>query len=123
MFLPSAQAESPDTGAPGSKPSSGANVISANGFTCNQTGGGLTCKGAFKDIDGDLILSASGSQIQNISAQKKDKTYSYDSNTGCLCVAEKSSKECTNEAGKSEKFKGDNMAKDAASFCTGSKQK
>lgn len=123
MILPLARAQSPDEGAPGAKPSNESQVISANGFTCTQVESGVICKGAFNELDKNLILSASGNQMVDISAQKKDKTYSYQSTTGCLCVASKSSKKCSNQEGKSKTFKGNTMVQDATSFCTGGKEK
>lgn len=121
MLLPQAQAQSPDAGAPGAEPSS--QVISANGFTCTKVGSGVTCKGSFKDLDKKLTLSAAGQQQVTVSAEKGKKTYSYASNTGCLCATDKSSIKCTDQKGKSKSFKGNNMAQESTAFCTGGNKK
>lgn len=125
MIFPWAQAhaQDPDAGAPGAKPSMVPTVVSANGFTCTQVGSGVNCKGAFKALDKNLMLSASGNQMVSLSAQKKDKTYSYNSQTGCLCETSKSSIKCTNEAGKTQNFKGKTMGQDSTSFCAGGEKK
>ena len=122
VFIPQAGAQSPDAGAPGAKPATvGSGVISANGFTCNQTGSGVTCKGSFKDLDKKLTLSASGQNQVSIVAEKSKKKYSYWSNTGCLCVASKSSNKCTNHSGKTKSFSGKKMVQESTAFCTGGK--
>jgi hypothetical protein len=116
-WLPQAQAQSPDAGAPGAEPSG--QVISANGFTCNKVGNGVTCKGSFVDLDKKLTLTAAGQQQVQLSAEKGKTTYHYWSHTGCLCAAEKSFIKCTDRKGKSKTFKGKEMVQESTTFCTG----
>lgn len=96
-------------------------LISANGFTCSMMEGQAQCQGAFKDIDKDLQVGAKGGGSILVQVKKGDKLYTYASQTGCLCTQKKDEISCQNAHGKQNKFKGDKMKDDAASFCSGKK--
>jgi hypothetical protein len=69
-------------------------IVSANGFSCSQTGGMVSCRGGFPG-EPSPILEATGYNVVWLRAEYSGYRYTYYSDSGCLCRAEfKSGETC-----------------------------
>jgi hypothetical protein len=86
-------------------------IVSANGFSCSQTGGMVSCRGGFPG-EPSPILEATGYNVVWLRAEYSGYRYTYYSDSGCLCRAEFKSggdvrmQECTSQFGHKKIFKG-----------------
>ena len=86
-------------------------IISANGFSCSQAEGMVSCRGSFPSQPSPTI-EATGYNVVWIRGDYPGSRYTYYSDSGCLCAAEFDqdgkvrTQECTARLGNKKSFKG-----------------
>jgi len=86
-------------------------IISANGFSCSQNDGMVSCRGSFPSQPSPVI-EATGYNVVWIRGEYPNNRYTYYSDSGCLCAAAFESngkvkeQECTSHLGNKKSFKG-----------------
>ncbi|MCE9624331.1 MAG: hypothetical protein K8R69_02585 [Deltaproteobacteria bacterium] len=86
-------------------------IISANGFSCSQAEGMVSCRGSFPSQP-NPVIEATGYNVVWIRGDYPGSRYTYYSDSGCLCAAEFESngkvrtQECTSRLGNQKSFKG-----------------
>lgn len=86
-------------------------IVSANGFSCSQNDGMVSCRGSFPD-NPSPVLEATGYNVVWLRSEYSDHRYTFYSDSGCLCRAdfkengEVKTQECTARFGEKKSFKG-----------------
>lgn len=94
-------------------------IVSANGFSCSQQEGMVSCRGAFPE-NPNPVLEVTGYNVVWVRADYPGYRYSFFSDSGCLCRTgfkpggEISAQDCTSRFGQKKTFK---AGKDTYEWC------
>jgi len=86
-------------------------IVSANGFSCSQNNDMVTCRGSFPS-QATPVIEGTGYNVVWIRAEYPGQTFTYYSDSGCLCRAdfqsggEVKNQSCTSQFGHQKNFKG-----------------
>jgi hypothetical protein len=86
-------------------------IVSANGFSCSQNDGMVSCRGSFPGHPAPA-LEATGYNVVWIRGEFPEMRYTFYSDSGCLCRTDfkpdgqVKTQECTSRFGQMKAFKG-----------------
>jgi len=85
-------------------------IVSANGFSCSQNDEMVTCRGSFPG-NSSPIIEGTGMKVVWIRSEYPGQTFTYYSDSGCLCKSdfktggEVNQQTCTSHFGHEKAFK------------------